>query len=742
MTGTSMGLDFQTALWWGWVVLAAFVAAGAMAWLYRRLFGLYGRRSAIVLLSLKTAAAVLLLVGLLRPAFIHEKKDLSNARIILLVDDSRSMSTCDASLGASRLEEAQRVAFKKVLPRLKDELPVTTLAFSDRVRAIDSADELKGAGEATEIPNALLESARNYAGGGRVGAYVLVTDGGDAQALSPALSLNVPVFSLAIGSDLSKTDDLRVARVEHPDRVDVKTEFEVTVEVAASGSQSFFKSFGTLSLKLTEGEKPITAKPVRLSRDTSRRTIKFRVQADEPGIHRYTLSLPTFKSEAATLNNKRTFTLEVESPSLRVLYYASRLGQGYKAFRNAVKSDPGIHFTGLVRLDQDRFLLQGKRPGDTIKDAFPSSLEMLRKFKCIVLAGCQAQDISPEAHASLRKYISEGGSLVVMGGPKAFGRGGWARSPIAPAMPWQIADSEPAFREQKVGVEVTPLGRAHQIFRGLSTSLRPGEAWASLNGYNLPGSLRAGAQSLAQMQLASGERPAVIAGSRYGKGKVLGVATNALWKWSQGGQEQRRLYNGFWRQAVRFLGGRAEDGGLLKLTADRNGRYPAGSRATVTARVLDRALKPLKQATLNASLKRMDGTTVCPVNFRPGAQPGAFNAQIDLAGEGAYRLQVSASDSKGLLESGEILLEVGARPGEGARLAVNTSYLEALAAKTGGAAMPARDAAKLVRQVVDGVQAEVKREEFSLLWDRPYFFILFLGLLTAEWVARRRMNLI
>jgi uncharacterized membrane protein len=738
----TFGIRLQTALWWGWVALAVVVAAVTLGWLYRTLYKLYPAKQATLLLILKLGAVAVLLTGMLRPAILHEERDLKSARVLLLVDDSRSMTTHDGNLGRSRLEDARELAFDRILPRLKGKLMVTPMAFSDGVRSLDGPETLKGAGDGTDIPRALMDSAKNFAKGGSVGAYLLVTDGGDARALPPALAAGVPVFSVAVGSDLIRTDDLRIGRVESPEQVDAKTDFEINAEVSASGRKEFFDQLGNVPLSLSEGNTSLSTEAVKLSPDTRQRTMTMRVKSPEPGIHRYKLSLPTFRTEAATLNNERVITVEVRDPSLRVFYYASELGQEFKPLRNALKADPGIDFTALIRTGTDRFLLQGQRPGDKFENEFPTSLDLLQRFKCIFLSGCEAKDLSPAAIKAVEQFVSGGGGLVVTGGPRAFGHGGWAATPLAPAFPWQIAASEPPFRFDTTVVELTPLGRAHAIFRDLGNLLGEGGTMARFEGYNAPGSLRPGAQGLVQAALATGERPAVVATGRYGKGKVLGIATNSLWKWSLSGREGDKTYDTFWRQAVRYVASSEEGGALLKLATDRQGRYQPGARAVITAKVLDRALQPLGGAVISATLKGLDGVLIGPVSFREDKPVGTYTAQVDLAQAGSYRLQASASDSKGVLETREIMIEAGAGVGEGSNLAVNTSYLQELAAKTGGATRPADQADELVDLVLGGVNAKVTHRELSLIWDTPLYFLVFLGLMTGEWVARRRMNLI
>jgi hypothetical protein len=145
---------------------------------------------------------------------------------------------------------------------------------------------------------------------------------------------------------------------------------------------------------------------------------------------------------------------------------------------------------------------------------------------------------------------------------------------------------------------------------------------------------------------------------------------------------------------------------------------------------------------LAATLQRLDGGPSVPATFAPTGRPGAYAAQLDLPERGAYRLRVGASDAQGLLETRELLLETGAGGAEGSRAAVNRPYLEQLAEKTGGLVVGPEQAGELAAAVLRGVKAEVRRRETSLLWDSPYFFLLFAGLLTAEWLLRRKMNLV
>ena len=100
--------------------------------------------------------------------------------------------------------------------------------------------------------------------------------------------------------------------------------------------------------------------------------------------------------------------------------------------------------------------------------------------------------------------------------------------------------------------------------------------------------------------------------------------------------------------------------GLQDRQTERVGPLP-GQPAIVRAgdHDLDRALAPYKGASLTGTLKKMDGSVIGAATFRDDGPAGSYSTDVELVAAGAYRLQVSASDDKGLLETRELLLEAG-----------------------------------------------------------------------------------
>jgi len=85
---------------------------------------------------------------------------------------------------------------------------------------------------------------------------------------------------------------------------------------------------------------------------------------------------------------------------------------------------------------------------------------------------------------------------------------------------------------------------------------------------------------------------------------------------------------------------------------------------------------------------------------------------------------------------------VGPSLNEGANLEVDHKFLDELAARNGGKYFPESKFEKLIEAIKSRIMTGAVRREVPLVQDRFVYLILFLSLLTLEWVVRRRMNLI
>ena len=85
-------------------------------------------------------------------------------------------------------------------------------------------------------------------------------------------------------------------------------------------------------------------------------------------------------------------------------------------------------------LQESKLDVQLRRPEDA-----PKSLVEWGAFDVVVMANMPASEFSQRQQEDLRAYVHDlGGGLVMVGGPEAFGAGGWIGSPLADALPVKL----------------------------------------------------------------------------------------------------------------------------------------------------------------------------------------------------------------------------------------------------------------------------------------------------------------
>ena len=202
---------------------------------------------------------------------------------------------------------------------------------------------------------------------------------------------------------------------------------------------------------------------------------------------------------------------------------------------------------------------------------------------------------------------------------------------LAPLMPWMIRDDEPDMATGSFPVTRLAVGRGARIYLGHAR--RPGRGRRSVA--RQPESARrtcARARSRCSMRRISDSTEPVVAWQRYGKGQVLGIATNTMWKWAAAGSETQALFGRFWRQAVRGLTKKLEGGSLLGIHWNQD-HYRPGEQAVVEVHL---------RASDDAGAIRLVGSLSGPggdkdVNLSPVmGQADLYTAKIPLAQRGDY----------------------------------------------------------------------------------------------------------
>ena len=699
--------------------LLVLLLGGWAYWTHRRLCQRFSSGKALALILPKLVVMALLVVALFEPVRDHERRELLNGKLLAVTDVSSSMDVRDDGVASRRARAGQ------ILDRLKAELPahivVENLEFDTQLRA--AGRPLTNGIRGTDLGGCLVALAERNDISSTLGVIVF-TDGGD-EPVHPATLPPVPLTVIGIGTNPTNWNDIAITALDAPPAVEKDTQFEIAADLVARGNLT-----RSVTVKLEHDGKTIATQVVDLSRHRAR--VKFPVTSAAPGSQNYRLFVEPVAGELSVLNNERRLVVDVQKKSVHVLFFTRELGMDFKMLRSEIGRDPGIAFTALYRTLSERFTVQGDRlAGDEPLEAgFPTDLKTLQLFDCVILGSFAASDWSRDQLAVLTNYVAAGGALVFLGGEKSFGRGGYAGTPVAALLPWQIESTEPELARGTFAVNIPAAGQGHPIVAGLAEPL-------TLSSVNSPGGLKAGATALLSVNRGGRSVP-VVAVQPFGKGRVLGIASNTQWEWARQSEALRNSYGLFWRQAVRNLTGKTEGSRYLAVQWDQ-AQYRPGEQASVGIRLTGLVGNP--PVRLSATLSLTNQLQPIPVDSRPG-RANEFMVQCRFKERGEYGFRLVAYQGEAVVDSYEKMVPVAPPLAEGSRLELDEEALKKLAERSGGAYFHETQADEIGKTLAARFLEKSITTETPLVTTGPYFAVLVLALCGIEWWLRRKVNLV
>ncbi len=718
------------------------VAAVAAIFAVRHIRETAGRRAAVQVGLVRGLVTLLTLVALAQPV-IHRQADDGDKRTILaLVDTSASMGLRNAD-AQTRLQQAQRL-----LRDVREASPAAWAwevhPFVDRLgAAVGSEAELAAqAGEEavpTDLPAALAE-ALAYARGGGAAAVLLVSDGGDEGSLAAGPAA-LPLVVAGVGDATLPAPDLAVTIVTAPESVERDTAFRVTARIEVRGDPAFLRRAEGLVVRVlrqTADGAFEAAGEVTVDASSGAGEAAFDLRCAEAGQAVFRIVCPLLPGEAAGFNNRRTLAVEVRQSAADVLYFARQVGADLKFLRQELGSDPAIRFTALYRAEEGRYTVQGDAAGEaSLAKGFPADAAALQRFDCLILGSFPSEAWTTAEMRALLAYVEAGGGLVWLGGDDSFDGGGYPDSPLRPLVPWQSpaqGGSSLARGTFATAVAATAAGAAATA--GLGELLREATAeelrGMCLSSLNRPSGLLSGAQVLLTAEADGMVVPLVVA-HRYGKGRVISVASNTTWLWARMPGVPERFYRRFWRQAVRAAAGQ-EDGGQY-LTARWNAPvYRPGDRVEVELRGDGGGALRLRAARMTGGVRHApavarDGTAdLWRTAWRvEGRAPTVFEAVLERGDE--------------RLETYVRIVPLALPADEGSRALPNTAALRTLVEEADGTWAEGADAAGVAAALWDAVRPAGRTKAFSVTAS-PWLLVTLAVAVAAELALRRRFGLL
>lgn len=715
------------------------------------------RRQRSVLVCLRLAVIAMAMFAMMRPALVQTTTRRQSATLVLLVDQSRSMSVADAVGGKTRWQVLQD-AFgdaQDMLTTLGEELEVKLYTFDSQAHLLPLQDgrwqlDERPEGKQTAI-GAALEDVLKRESGKRLAGVILLSDGAqrafapnDVPPQLPArrlADLGYPLYTLRFGQarGLGQARDVAIRDLSVNETVFVKNDLAVHGVVRSEGYGGRSLPVELLMEDAAGKMRPVAGVELRAPAGGENLNVELNTVPQTPGEYKVTLRAAPQPGELVTTNNEMSTFVTVLKGGINVLYLEGALRVDSKYLLQSLDASPDIK-VDYVRLDRR----EGSKPLK-LQDRFERG-----KYDVYVIGDVDSSQFTKEELAALAAVVRQGAGLVMLGGFQTFGPGGYAETPLADLLPvtLDLRERQRPGDAIRSDVQLTgplrirpsqPQGMRHYLMR-LDDTSNPAPAWEKLpplEGANKLGPAKPAAQVLGETP---DKKPLLVV--HEAGGRVMAFAADTTWRWWMEGFEAQ--HKRFWRQVVLWLARKDEtsEGNVWVKLAQR--RYGPQQRVEFTAGARSPQGEPASDANLAAEVTLPDGTARKVNLVRQGDHVvGAFDATTN---SGDYAIVVTAEQAGAALGKARARFLVFEQDLELDNAAADPTLLASLSAMTkpsGGESLAPEELPELLRRLHEQPpELEVETQVKHTPYDTWPFFLLFVSVISVEWYLRKKWGLV
>ena len=783
-----------------WNLTLAVAGALLVLGVYRR----EGRSTfARVLLGTMRAALVALVIFVLNNPILTRTKMLVEPSVVaVLVDDSLSMMVRDVHANASapgptRLEAAVDLLTgedQALIRRLQQVHSLHFYSFDRNARQIGAAplaaardkkspasqpaganaalietlQKLKPQGTSTQVIPSVLTVLDDLQGQ-RLAGVVILTDGRDtptsplAEAYKALANYGVKIYPVAVGSDQAPKN-IEVQSVGMQDSAFKDDIVNVKVMLRATG----YEPGHPVKLKLTDKKTGVAlrdpdGKPVEkivAVADDKPMEQELLFKPDQIGPLDVRVEAEKQPGEVDEQDNIRTAQISVLDARITVLFVEGYPRWEYRYIKNEMIRDKTVNLSCILlsadpTFAQEHSDLKSRGESEKFKyfpfSQFPTSMEQLMECDVVLFGDVDPRQLADAQLQMISDFVSKkGGGFGMIAGPQ-WSPAAYRNSPIEAILPVNALRTEAGWPTEAVSEGFRPVltkdGQNSSIFRFftdraqndryIKEQLQP-LFWYCRGITAKPGVGDVLAEHPTDLGPDGRKAPLLVTG-RFGAGRTLFSAIDDSWRW--------RFYTGesvfdtYWVQQLRYLArGKKLGQREMTFTADRS-TYELGNQVRVGLRVLNPALLQQLPAEIPVQVKDDAGQTVASQKLqREAGQPDYYTASFAADRVGHYTLALPPTISNaGRLD---LPVEVIVPRLELADPQVDRVLLSRVASDTAGQAVSLEEARAKLPELIQSAARTIPLIFRTPIWDKPIVMLLFVLLLTAEWVLRKVYGLV
>jgi|GEM_PF-799264 len=728
------------------IALLVLLLQGTIMLLGKRIPG----RMVAILALLRLAAIVVFAACLFRPVLNRIHPVEQKPSLLVLLDTSGSMGLA-AKGDVNRLAGAQEtLRHGKLRDHLSSAFALRWFAFDRDARPLtaEQAMKIEATSNTTDWATS-LETAWNGCRqdesleGAPPSRVLLVSDGNDCGLKDPvetARRLGAVVYTMpAPGADSAAATQalFHITGAQGPGRVLLGSECRFRVSVRRKTTQDV-----PAALILREDGQPVISHEFKFAPGEDEHSIQLVHRPTTTGIRHYAFHVGQVGDPPPATNAPAQYALSVQvlNRNTRVLILEDAWRWEFKYLRQLLEEDPSFTFVAFLARSGGTYM-QFAEPDNSLKlGGFPQSRAELEWFDIFILGDVQPQrwpdNVAPALHELV---VQRARSMIVIPGPRI---GRMAGIPQMEALlPVQVNDETRRPVTGPVNVRVTREGRVSPFFY-TPAGENQAAVWKDLPPLDqIYAPLRKKPAATILLETPDRSNPfgnlIVMAEHTVGRGRILYLGTDTLWKWHMLGQEANggnTPYRLFWQQTLRALSParQADSRTQLEIQTDRT-RYMAGQ--TVSLRVTQEG-EESSGTTLEAYVELPDQRRM-PLAVKPDpTAPRVSLADFQVLVPGRYQVTAELFAENRPVADVVAVFDVAPVANELDHVMTDEDMLNRISSQTGGKTVKADDQETWPARAEKEATVTVNRSEPVDLWQRSILLLLLVALLAADWTIR------
>jgi uncharacterized membrane protein len=698
------------------------------------------------IISLHLLSFLLIIFILFNPGFRVEHYKEEKRNLAILVDNTWSMNLPGDIDGNIRVQTVKNYLEKNedVLSQIEKNFYVEYFLFDQELKPSSLNSILKNKPESTTTEiGKVLEELRDKRKKGELDVAIIISDGAD-NAESTNLDDQLEGLDFAINTVSPVTEDslndVWIDDIISSEITFLRYPYSIEVVIKTGRAENF-----KIPVSLYEEDKLMSIKEASIKSNEAR--VEFEINPLSLGRKIYTVSIPILSEELIEENNQKSFFTDVIINKIRVLHVAGSPSWDVKFLRKALKRNPNIDLVSFYILrDPSDLVFASERELSLIpfpvNEIFSKELDT---FDVVIFQDFHFQPYGIFGFhlKNLKDYVSKhGGAFLMIGGSNSFNSGDYGRTIISDILPVELDYLPKTLSEtisnQEFHPQLTAIGKNHPITRIVPNKNENEKHWnkmPELEGFNIVQGLNNSAMPL----LSTADGQPILAIGKVDSGKVAAFMSDSSWRWNFVLGSEGKVsphYEKFWNKLFLWF---LNDPELkdIKVKTDKP-IYNPGENAKIEISTLQEDLINRKSI-LSLTYPKGEENEIELEKI----SPNRVSAKVQVEENGIHKISITPDGESGLyndLNSGETIFIVEPPEKELRGPTANDNILKSMAEKTGGKHITT-DQGLEVLKIDTSKKKTITGYKTMKLWDNPLTFLVLLGLLSSEWLLRRRWGL-